>query len=153
MSEQKRSNDCPPTTGSPAPQPHPPGDCGSDGTYPTSTPPTVEDPPKCPPTDCCCPPTPGTTANCLEDLIAAQTASIAAAQNTVAFRDALNKLLDGAKKASQDYTRDKYDALVKLWVDEDAVIVELIRRLVCVVPCWTCVIECHVCPLIDQIVM
>jgi hypothetical protein len=38
-------------------------------------------------------------------------------------------------------------------VDEDAAIVELIRRLVCIVPCWRCVIECHVCPLIDQIVM
>jgi hypothetical protein len=153
MTEQKRPHDCPPTTETPAGQPHPPGDGKTCAEFPTSTPPTVEEPPKCPGTDCCCPNTPGTTANCLEDLIAAQAASIAAAQNASTFKDALAKLLDSAKKASQDYTRDKYDSLVKLWVDEDAAIVELIRRLVCVVPCWKCVIECHVCPLVDQVVM
>ncbi|HEV8209507.1 MAG TPA: hypothetical protein VGP77_05275 [Vicinamibacterales bacterium] len=153
MTEHKRPHDCPPTTDNPADQPHPPGDGKGCNDMPTSTPPTVDEPEKCPDTDCCCPPGPGTTANCLEDLIAAQAASMAAAEKAGKFKEDLGKLLDAAKKASQEYTRDKYDGLVTRWVDEDAAIVELIRRLVCVVPCWKCVIECHICPLINQIVI
>jgi len=153
MTEQKRSHDCPPKTDNPADQPHQPGDGTACGDFPTSTPPTVAEPDKCPDTPCCCPKTPGTTANCLEGLIEAQAASIAAAQNATAFKDALSKLLDSAKKAGQDYTRDKYDSLLKQWVDEDAAITELLRRLECCVDCWKCVIECHICPLINQVVM
>jgi hypothetical protein len=153
MTEHKRPHDCPPTTEHPASQPHPPGDGKACNDFPTSTPPTLKDPPECEKTDCCCPPGPGTTANCLEDMIAAQAASIAATEKTGKFKDALVTLLDAAKKASQEYTRDKYDGLVTRWVEEDAAIVELIRRLVCVVPCWKCVVECHICPLINQIIM
>jgi hypothetical protein len=153
MTEQKRPHDCPPKTENPADQPHPPGDGKACGDFPPSTPPTLDEPEKCPKTTCCCPRTPGTTATCLEDLIAAQAASIAASQNAATFKDALTKLLDSAKKASLDYTRDKYDGLLKQWVEQDGWIADLLRRLECSVPCWKCVIECHVCPLIDQVVM
>ena len=33
----------------------------------------------------------------------------------------------------------KYDALVQRWVEQDAAIAELIRKLVCALPCWRCV--------------
>src|SRR5262245_21493189 len=94
MTEHKRPHDCPPTTEHSAKLPHPPGDGKACNDLPTSTPPTVKDPPECEKTDCCCPPGPGTTANCLEDLIAAQAASIAATEKTGRFKDDLVKLLD-----------------------------------------------------------
>jgi hypothetical protein len=153
MTEQKRPHECPPKTSTPADQPMPPGNGTACQKFPTATPPTVDEPEACPPTGCTCPTTPGTTVNCLESLIDAQAASIAEAQNATAFKDALSKLLDSAKKASQDYTRDKYDSLLKQWVEQDAAIAELLRRLECCVECWKCVLECHVCTLVDQVVM
>jgi hypothetical protein len=58
-----------------------------------------------------------------------------------------------AKAASQSYTRDVYDKLLKQWKDEDRDIADLIRRLVCAVPCWECILECYVCPLLNDLVM
>jgi hypothetical protein len=87
----------------------------------------------------------------LEDLIAKQAAALAGADKAKAFKSDLEKLLEKAKAAAQDYTKDKYDKLVKLWGEEDDAIAELIRKLVCAVPCWRCIIECHVCPLINEL--
>jgi len=156
MSDDKRQDRghdwCPPPTKNRAPQPNPPGDGKTCEPLPTSTHPPVPEPKPCPePDSCCkCPAGPKSTPNCLEDLIAGQTASIAAGKKAEEFKTELAQLLAKAKAANQDYTRAKYDALVKEWVKQDGQIVEKIRELVCAVPCWQCVIECHICPLLNE---
>jgi len=107
----------------------------------------------CDPPDpkCNCPPPPTSTANCLDDLIADQAEAIAKADNAKQFKADLEAFLAKAKAAAQDYTSDKYKTLRDAWVKEDADIAELIRRLVCAVPCWKCVLECYVCPLLNDL--
>jgi uncharacterized protein Usg len=145
---QKHPPDCPPNV-DPAPQPQPPGE-GKCEPLPTTEPPKL-DPPKPCDQPCHCPPKPGTDHNCLEDLIAAQAAQIAAADKAKSFKADLEGLLQKADAAKLEYTRDKYETLLKLWVQQDADIAELIRKLVCAVPCWRCLIECHVCPLLNEL--
>jgi hypothetical protein len=76
---------------------------------------------------------------------------IAAADKAKAFKTDLEALLAKAKTAGQEYNADKHKKLVKQWVDQDFEIAELIRKLVCAVPCWRCVIECRICPLLNEL--
>jgi hypothetical protein len=152
MSEFKRqqNQDCSPST-DPAPQPKPPG--GSCDPLQNPTAPTLPDPKPCPdPDPCCkCPTTPGSDPSCLDQLMTSQANAIAAGKRAEAFRAELVQLLAKAKTANQEYTRDKFDALVKLWVDLDADIAKFIAKFICNVPCWRCIIECHVCPLLNKL--
>lgn len=156
MSDYRRQQggyDCPPSPPKdPAGQPRPPGSkCLP---IPPTTPPTLEPPEKCPPDPSChCPDggDGGCDSNCLEKLIAKQAAEINAAATAAAFKADLEGILNQAQLASQDYTRTKHDALVKRWVEQDAAVAELIRKLVCALPCWKCVIECHICPLLNDL--
>jgi hypothetical protein len=152
MSDYKRQQpgqDCPPAPKDPADQPHPPGvDTCAD--LPTSTPPTL-DPPTCPEPSCKCPGKPASDPNCIEQLIARQAAEIAAAKNAENFKKDLETLLGKAKEAAKEYTRPTYEKLVKQWTAQDADLAELLRKLVCALPCWKCVIECYVCPLLDEL--
>jgi|WetSurMetagenome_2_1015567.scaffolds.fasta_scaffold17619_2 hypothetical protein len=116
-----------------------------------TTPPILDDPKKCKDPDCDCPPAPGSTSNCIEDLIEKQKKEIAAAKKAEDFKKDLEALLAKAKAASQEYTQEKYDNLGKLWADQDLQIVELIRKLECTVECWRCVIECTICPKINEL--
>jgi hypothetical protein len=144
-------HECPPSPDNPAGQPNPPGgDCKP---LPVCTPPVLDPPPKCPDPDphCKCPTTPGSNPNCLEDLIAKQTAEIVIAANADNLKKELEKLLVTAKAAAGKYTRDKYELLVAEWLKQDAAIAELIRKLVCAVPCWRCIIDCYVCPLLNDL--
>ncbi|HUR81061.1 MAG TPA: hypothetical protein VM733_09855 [Thermoanaerobaculia bacterium] len=153
MTDYKKppGHDCPPQPpDDPADQPKPPG--GECQDPPDTEPPKLEDPEKCHPDPCCnCQPGPGSDPNCLEKLIAKQTNEIAAADKAKTFKADLEALHAKAKAASQEYTRDKYDKLVKQWVEEDRDIAELVRKLVCAVPCWRCIIECYVCTLLYDI--
>lgn len=148
MTETKKpGHECPPEEEDPADQPKPPGEDCAD--LPDTDPPELEEPEKCEPhPDCKCPPGAGSDPNCLEKLIAEQMKEIMAAEKAKVFKVDLEALLTKAKAASQEYTRDKYDKLVKQWVEQDAEIAELVRKLVCAVWCWRCVIECHVCTLL-----
>jgi hypothetical protein len=151
MSEYKRQPpDHPPAT-TPAPQPNPPG--GSCKPVTTPTAPTIPDPKPCPdPDPCCkCPTTPGSDPSCLDQLITAQTNEIAAGKKAEAFKAELVQLLAKSKAANQEYTRDKFDALIKLWVELDADIAKFIAKFICNVSCWRCLIECYVCPLLNKL--
>src|ERR1700737_212313 len=139
---------CPPA-GDPANQPQVPG--GNCADLPSNDPPELKAPEPCPQPPCECPSGPTSSSNCIEDLIAAQTKEITKADKAKAFKADLEALLTKARAASQDYTRDKYDKLLKEWLKQDRDIAELIRKLVCALPCWRCVIECHVCPILDDI--
>jgi hypothetical protein len=145
-------HDCPPEV-DPADQPNqPPVDINS--CLPPSNPPPLPDLPKideCKKDPCCeCPTTPGETSNCLENLITAENGDTGAAEKAK-FKAELTKLLDTAKKASQDYTREKYDELIEKWVKLDADIAELVRKFECAVWCWKCILDCHVCPLLHEL--
>jgi len=83
-------------------------------------------------------------------MIEAQTAQLTKAEKAKVFKAELESLLTKAKAASQDYTADKYSKLVKLWEEQDRDIADLIRTLVCDLPCWRCIIECYVCPLLNE---
>lgn len=154
MSDNTRKSpghECPPNPDDPADQPNPPGcDCGD---LPVSTPPVLNAPAACPGPDshCKCPTPPGSNSNCLEELIAAQTAEIVLAASADALKKDLEKVLASAKAAAAKYTRDKYEQLVAEWLKQDAAIAELIRKLVCAVPCWRCIIDCYVCPLLNDL--
>jgi hypothetical protein len=49
------------------------------------------------------------------------------------------------------YTQARYKDLLKTWLDQDKAIVELVRKLVCAVPCWECLLECRLCPQLTEI--
>ncbi|HKY41571.1 MAG TPA: hypothetical protein VJM50_00645 [Pyrinomonadaceae bacterium] len=148
-------HECPPRPEYPADQPKPPGPADGSGCneYEPTKPPTVAPPKPCPPpdSDCKCPDPPGSGTTCLEDLIAEQTVDTALLQQENLLTQELNKLLETAKKASQAYTPDKYDDLVERWRKADVEIAELIRKLVCAVPCWKCILDCYVCPLLNDL--
>jgi hypothetical protein len=146
-------HECPPRPEDPADQPKPPGDGSGCDDYPPTTPPVPEPPTPCPPRDpCCkCPDPPGSGQNCLEELIAQQTADAANVQQENALTQELNKFREAAKKGNLAYTRDKYDELVEKWQKADVDIAELIRKVVCAVPCWRCILDCFVCPLLNEL--
>lgn len=133
----------------PAGQPKDPGDtCDK---LPESEPPVLEEPEKCPEPPCNCPKGEDPKSNCLDDMIAQQASALAEAERTKVFKADLEALLAKAKVARQEYTADKHQKLLDEWQRQDGLIVELIRKLVCAVPCWWCVIECHICPLLYAI--
>jgi hypothetical protein len=137
----------------PAQQPTPPKEGDPCEKPPETIPPTLVPPKPClPPDSCCkCPTKPPEPPTCLEELIDKQKAEIAAAEKAKAFQSDLEKLQADANKALQAYTRETYDRLVADWKTEDANIAELTRKLVCAVPCWRCILDCYVCPLINQL--
>ncbi len=138
----------PPPCDDPADQPRDPG--GTCELTPASTPPTLDDPKRCEPA-CKCPHEPPTAPTCFDDLIAAQAKEIAEAERAKLFKTDLEAILALAKTASAEYTQEKYAKLVEDWNKNDADITELIRKLDCAVPCWRCLIECFVCPLLEEI--
>jgi hypothetical protein len=137
----------------PAHQPHPAEHEKECAPLPQHTPPTLEPPRPCPDphADCKCPQPPPTTSNCLEKLIERQLADIAAADKSKAFKTELDSFLAKFTGATQAYTRDKYVALVTEWRRQDAAIAELIRKLECAVPCWRCILDCYLCPLLNDL--
>lgn len=119
---------------------------------PCDKPPPLKDPQKCcPDPDCNCPVLPPSSSNCFDDLIAQQAKQISEAESAKAFKTELESLLTKAKAASLEYTQQKYGKLVSDWCGLDCQISELIRKLVCAVPCWRCLIECYVCPLLYEV--
>jgi hypothetical protein len=137
--------------GTPADQPKPPVGSDKCDPIPPTKPPVWTEPEPCKTDEKCkCPPGPGSDPNCLEKMITDKAGQLACAEKDKAFKADLESLLTKANVAKQDYTRDKYEKLVKQWVEQDEQIAELIRKLVCALPCWRCVIECYVCPLINR---
>lgn len=159
----------PGTTGNPGQQPGQPGNCcpGESGPadqpkLPAATPcapPDTSKDPKVPPitgTDpcppvCLCPPPPGATSNCFDQLIADQARAINEAERAKSFKADLEALLQKAKLAQDEYTTDKYTLLLNRWKQQDRDIAEVIHRIVCAAPCWRCQIECQVCSLFNKV--
>jgi len=150
MNDHSRRQDCPSSPEHPAPQPNPPGDQCQD--VPSTTPPELTPPDPClPPAWCHCPTPPNTGPNCLQILIDAQEQKIALSAKAAELKKDLLARQSQADKASAAYNQAAYDDLLKKWQDLDGKIADLIRKVVCAVPCWRCVIECYVCPLLNDL--
>jgi hypothetical protein len=151
MTDNRRQNEreCDPATDNPGGQPKPPE-------YKTCDPfddpkaPDLPKPPECPPSDCKCPKAPPTVPGCLETAILDQAAAIAAAESAKAFKTELEAQLAKAKAGAQDYSQDTYDRLKKTWLEQDARIARLIHQLTCAIKCWRCVVECYLCPMLED---
>ncbi len=146
------ARECSPPEYKPAAQPRQPGqeECAP---LPTTTTPTLTGPKTYPgPSEGCnCPTNPATGTNCLETLIQKQAADILVGDRAKNIKTELEALLASAKKASQDYSRDLYKSLVDAWREQDRAIAELLRKLECAVPCWHCILDCYVCPLLYEV--
>jgi hypothetical protein len=102
--------------------------------------------------ECCCPfPTYPPVPNCLELMIGDQDYKATEAAELGNLTALLKEVLDKATGSEKDYTLKRYAELVKLWKCIDCDIAEVVRRLVCTIPCWYCLIECHICPLLYAI--
>ena len=155
MSQPTRNQmgrECPPAP-DPADQPLPPNDGKRCDALEDPKAPKVKDDMSCPEPapGCQCPSAPDSSSQCLETLIDNQPSDATAAEQANKFKAELTKLLETTKKASLDYTNDTYDKLVTEWTRQDVAIAELLRKLVCAVPCWRCIIECHICPLLHEL--
>lgn len=133
----------------PAPQtPNPKPNCADLPAGPPAPKPPTRDP--CP-TCCDCPPGPGTDSNCLNDLIKDEAEAIAKGEQAKKFKTELEGILAKVKTAKAEYTADSYKDLLERWKKEDAAILDALRNLTCALPCWWCLIECEVCPLVNAI--
>ena len=119
--------------------------------------PTGPEPPElCPPKTCdfrCnCPgkPTPPEPP-CFEKLIADQTALASQGERASKTKADLAKMLEDANNAKGSYTREKFEDFKKRWTQQDKDIVGAIQVVICNIPCWWCVIDCHVCQLLYRI--
>lgn len=134
----------------PADQPKDPIDTCPD--VPDCKAPGLNPPEKCvPDSHCNCKDPPKDSSNCFDQLIADQAGEISKADSAKTFKTELESLQTKAKAASLDYTQARYKELRDRWWELDGQISEFIRKLVCAVPCWRCLIECYVCPLLYEV--
>jgi len=95
---------------------------------------------------CTCPADPsGPPASCLDDVIRDQNSIVKKAERAKVLVDDLIAIQTKVTSAQVDYTQDRYADLKKLWVKQDDSLVELIRKVVCAVGCWECLLECRLC--------
>lgn len=143
MSGDSRQHTRPGDPCAPAPQPNPPsGNCNPLPAPPAAPP--LPDPAPCE-LDCECAEPPKPSATCLDELIAGEGRVIKEAERAQKFKEALEALLAKTESVTREYTHEKRDALVREWKKQDGQIVELIKKLICALPCWRCMIECLVC--------
>ncbi len=113
--------------------------------------PEIPEPGKCP-ERCDCPGLPGgKPQTCLDDLIRDQNIIVKKAERAKAFADELTEIQNKVKSAQADYTQTRFTDLRKTWKEQDGAIVELIRKLVCAVDCWECLLECRLCKQLGDI--
>jgi len=115
--------------------------------------PELPPPEECKPDPCCncAPPPGGTLSNCLDDLIRRQSKVVRRADRAKAFVEELTGIQTKAVAAQATYTVARNKELVKIWTDQDKLIAELLQKLVCAVPCWECLLECHLCQDLHEI--
>lgn len=104
------------------------------------------------PERCACPASlTGEPPSCIDDLIQTQNKIAAQADRAKAFADQLTAIQAKVKSALVDYTHARFHDLRKTWKEQDDAIVELIRKLVCAVGCWECLLECGICKQLVEI--
>lgn len=146
------TEECPAPPTKPADQPG--RNAGTDcEEWPNPTPPAREWKDECTSfksADCKCPPGPTAEEDCFQELINDQVEAITLADKAKQFKTDLEAFVTKARTAAQEYTRDKYKALLADWKKQDREIAELLGKLECI-PCWRCILDCHICPAINRI--
>lgn len=142
-SQQGSTNSEPATNSKP-----PPGQCKALPDSPAT--PELPKPQICP-KRCKCPPQSPTISTYFDKLIQDQAGLLTEADRAKSFKADLEDIQKKAIAAQQDYTVDKRKALVEKWVIADNQISILINKLVRSVPCWDCLLECRICPLLYSI--
>jgi hypothetical protein len=101
---------------------------------------------------CNCPiPPGGPPLECLDTLIKDQSALVAGAERAKAFVEELTAIQGKVTSAQADYTQIRYSDLKKLWEKQDKLIADLTEKLRCCVDCWECLLECRLCPQLNEI--
>lgn len=100
---------------------------------------------ECPPGAC------GGASTCLDDLIAGQSKAMKAGDTAKEFVEVLKGLQTKVQSALVSYTPAKVADLTAIWEGQHAKIVEAGRQIECAVPCWQCVVLCHLCRRLDRI--
>jgi hypothetical protein len=103
------------------------------------------------PASCVCPPKPPAAPESIDVLIGEQAKLGVAGDKAKAFKTELEAILSKTRSGAEEYTTEKFEALKKSWDDNDQRLAQLLHDITCPFPCWRCVIECHVCPLLEQI--
>jgi hypothetical protein len=118
---------------------------------PPDPPPELPERPECT-WHCECPKDPGSDPpTCLADEISKQSAIVAAAERAKVYVDELTAIQGKMTSALVDYTDTRYADLKKRWGEQHTAITELIRKVVCAVHCWECLLECRVCKQLVKI--
>jgi hypothetical protein len=142
-------------TDNPAKQPKPPvDDCHKCSELPVTTPPTVPEPEKCPdpPPECKCPPPATNTANCLEKAIEKQAKRLAQAEKAKTFKADLEARLQKATTAAQQHNTGRIRKLPVALAGRGSRHRRVDScKITCAVPCWRCLIECYVCPILNAL--
>ena len=140
MTDHARCNTATPTNGNP---------CND-----LPKPPRVPEVPKrdpCPPS-CECPPDPsGPTGICFDDVITEQNSIVKRAERAKLLVEELTAIQAKVTSAQTDYTQDRYKDLKETWAKQDESLAELIRKVVCAVPCWECLVDCRLCDQLTEI--
>lgn len=101
---------------------------------------------------CDCPEPPGgTPKDCIDLLIQEQNGIVKTAERAKVFAEELVAIQEKMKSAQLDYTHARYLDLRSKWKEQDGAIAELIRKLVCAVCCWQCLLECRLCRQLVEI--
>lgn len=101
---------------------------------------------------CVCPEPPGgKPQQCFDKLIEDQNIIVKKAERAGKFADELTEIQARVTSAQADYTQARFHDLRKTWKEQDEAIVELIRKLVCAVGCWDCLLECRLCKQLVKI--
>lgn len=108
-------------------------------------PPELPDPPKC--EACCeCPDPPGgPPSDCLDKLICENSKLLKKAERAKALVELLKDIQGKVADYKVEYTESRYQDLKRTWTEQDQAIAELLRKLICGVPCWECLLECRLC--------
>jgi hypothetical protein len=103
-------------------------------------------------THCECPDTNGKPpTSCLDDLIRSQGVVVKKAERAKAFVDELTAIQGKVTSAQSDYTQRRFLDLKQEWLEQDKAINDLIRKVVCAVHCWKCLLECRLCKQLTEI--
>jgi hypothetical protein len=101
---------------------------------------------------CDCPDPPGgEPPSCFDRLIQRQNIIVKTADRARIFAGELSEIQDKVESAKADYTPARFIELRKRWKEQDDAIAELIRKLVCAVGCWDCLLECRLCKQLVEI--
>lgn len=94
--------------------------------------------------------TPLEREKCIVDAIAKEVETINRAKSAEKAKKELEAIQKSAEAAIKDYTTEAHRSFVLMWEDQDKDIKKLLNKVGCM-PNWKCVIECYICPLLNEL--